>query len=45
MTNNYYQNPKKNSKKMYMKDIKIFLKKKKTNGKTRLKNIKISRSY
>ena len=42
MTNNYYQNPKKNSKKKHMKDIKIFLKKKKTNGKTRpKKDIKI----
>ena len=36
MTNNYYQKDKKDSKKKHAKNIKIFLKKKKTKCKKRL---------
>ena len=44
MTNNYYQNTRKDSKKKHTKDTKIFLKKKKTKGKKKGPR-KISKSY
>ena len=43
MVNKYYQNTKKSSKKKHVKDIKIFLKKKKRKGISIIRNV--SRIY